>query len=614
MAPKDFLRIVNLLSKSQKLRLLTFAFLRVLSNLLDIAALAGIALLATAFSSYTSTSGSVAPINVPILGSVVIGEREAVLIALGVALLFLIKSVFSILLQLSTTLTVAEIETSIAERLTREFFRPSGGNSGEVIETVSKFQSNILVSSAGIANTLNAGIGLVTEASLALALIAVFVVVNPAVTAVTLLYFGVVLGGLNYLMNNRIKRNSYRIVEGSQGSLTASRDLFGVRKEVLLAGEGEGWIQKIVSAKRLAAFSTGLNFVLTSLPRYFLETALVMGLFSFLGGVILFSDLASQAVTVAVFLAGGLRLVAAILPLQLSFNGIIAAAATAREALEILYSIPGVSPVGGGSSHVSFRADANPVLTFDKVTFSYGSDAPAVSNVSFEVIKNTKTAIVGPSGAGKSTLFDIATGFRAPTSGEVRIGNQPIREMLDGASGQIGMVPQRSHLISGTLAQNVSLVPHAETDIEKATRCMREAGLESFVLNGSKDLEIEVTPDAGQLSGGEIQRLGLARALYRDPKILFLDEATSALDAETESKISKVLDLLRSQMTVVLIAHRLSTVMNADKIIYLDKGEVVAQGTFAELKKQVPDFAKAVQLMDLGESPSLERVTGIEPA
>jgi ABC-type multidrug transport system fused ATPase/permease subunit len=173
--------------------------------------------------------------------------------------------------------------------------------------------------------------------------------------------------------------------------------------------------------------------------------------------------------------------------------------------------------------------------------------------------------------------------------------------MLDGASGQIGMVPQRSHLISGTLAENVSLVPLVETDLEKASRCMREAGLESFVQNGSKDLEIEVTPDAGQLSGGEIQRLGLARALYRDPKILFLDEATAALDAETESKISKVLDSLRSQMTVVLIAHRLSTVMNADKIIYLDKGKVVAQGTFAELKKQVPDFAKAVQLMDLGE-------------
>lgn len=269
MASKDFLRIVRLLSNSQKLRLLSFAFMRVLANLLDIAALAGIALLATAFSSYTSTAGSVEPVKVPLLGSLLIAEREALLIALTVAFVFFIKSVFSIFLQLRTTLTVAEIETSLAEKLTREFFRPSRDMSGQSIETVSQFQSNILVSSAGIANTLNAGIGLLTEASLALALITVFVVVNPALTLVTLVYFGIVLWGLNYLMNHRVKRNSYRIVEGSQTSLSASRDLFGVRKEVALAGESEDWIQRIVSAKRLAAFSTGLNFVLTSLPRYF---------------------------------------------------------------------------------------------------------------------------------------------------------------------------------------------------------------------------------------------------------------------------------------------------------------------------------------------------------
>jgi ATP-binding cassette subfamily C protein len=102
-----------------------------------------------------------------------------------------------------------------------------------------------------------------------------------------------------------------------------------------------------------------------------------------------------------------------------------------------------------------------------------------------------------------------------------------------------------------------------------------------------------------QTSGGEIQRLGIARALYRDPGILFLDEATSALDAETEAQISKVQDSLRGKMTVVLIAHRLSTVMNSDKIIYLDKGRVVARGTFSELQNKVPDFAKAVELMGI---------------
>ena len=175
------------------------------------------------------------------------------------------------------------------------------------------------------------------------------------------------------------------------------------------------------------------------------------------------------------------------------------------------------------------------------------------------------------------------------------------RHLLEKTSGVIGIVPQRPHLVTGTLAENVSLESAASTDNSKVIECLEKAGLEQFIGVDGQGLELEVTPDSGQLSGGEIQRLGLARALYRDPKILFLDEATSALDAETESKISKVLDSLRSQMTVVLIAHRLSTVMNADKIIYLDKGKVVAQGTFAELKKQVPDFAKAVQLMDLRE-------------
>jgi ATP-binding cassette subfamily C protein len=129
---------------------------------------------------------------------------------------------------------------------------------------------------------------------------------------------------------------------------------------------------------------------------------------------------------------------------------------------------------------------------------------------------------------------------------------------------------------------------------------LNRAGLSKFTSQPNW-WELQIKPDSGQLSGGEIQRLGLARALYRDPKILFLDEATSALDAETEAEITKVLQELKNEMTVVLIAHRLSTVMGADKIIYLDSGRIVAEGTFQELKASVPDFARAVELMDLSD-------------
>jgi ATP-binding cassette subfamily C protein len=154
--------------------------------------------------------------------------------------------------------------------------------------------------------------------------------------------------------------------------------------------------------------------------------------------------------------------------------------------------------------------------------------------------------------------------------------------------------------VTGSILENVSLIEDAATNKDKVKQSLVRAGLGHFTAPENW-FELQIRPDSGQLSGGEIQRLGLARALYRDPKILFLDEATSALDAETEAEITKVLQSLKNEMTVVLIAHRLSTVMHADKIIYLDQGKIVAEGTFSQLKSKVSDFAKAVELMDLSE-------------
>jgi ATP-binding cassette, subfamily B, bacterial PglK len=223
-----------------------------------------------------------------------------------------------------------------------------------------------------------------------------------------------------------------------------------------------------------------------------------------------------------------------------------------------------------------------------------------LDGISFSVEPLSKVAIVGPSGAGKSTFFDLATGFREPSRGSITVGGINPRDILFGAPGTFGIVTQRPHLVTGSILENVSLVEDSSTDQDKVKQALVRAGLGKFT-ELENWFELRIKPDSGQLSGGEIQRLGLARALYRDPKILFLDEATSALDAETEAEITSVLQSLKSEMTVILIAHRLSTVQHADKIIYLDKGKIVAEGTFAELKVKVPDFARAVQLMDLSE-------------
>ena len=601
MQKLTFNSIAQILPRRQRRKLLLLAIARILANGLDILGLAGIALLATAFSALASGTARQSPLNLPIFGEILITETEAVFIAMAVVLTFILKSFFSIWLNLRTSLTVAQLESDFAEQLTRNYFSNEPTFEATLSETVSRFQNSILISTQSIGGFLNGRMTFIAESALLLALVTIFFFVNPIATLAILIYLGAVVYVMNRLVNFRLRRNSVNLVQGSETALTKSRELFGVRREVKAAGSTGMWLESIVTGKRQAATGVGLNYTLNSLPRYVIETSLIIGIFAFLAGIVVLSDLSSQSVTIGVFMAGGLRLIASILPLQAAYQQMIAASSQAQIAFQNLVAIhrQKVDASPDFSTHERLQI-ASADLKFEDVTFSFaGNPNPTLVSVSFEVTPNSKVAIVGPSGAGKTTYFELATGFRMPSSGKVSISGHSPREILESSPGVIGIVPQRPHLITGSLAENVSLVDEASTDLDKVVRSLELAGLGEFVDPNRFGIHGLITPDSGELSGGEIQRLGLARALYRDPKILFLDEATSALDAETESKVNQTLDKLRGNMTIVLIAHRLSTVMNADNIIYLDKGRVVAQGTFQELKAKVPDFAKAVELMDL---------------
>jgi ATP-binding cassette subfamily C protein len=599
MQKLTFNSISQILPRRQRRKLLLLAIARILANGLDILGLAGIALLATAFGSLAAGSARTSPIRLPVLGEVYITEYEAVMVAMAVALMFLVKSFFSIWLNLRTSLTVAELEGGFAETLTRNYFSNEPTFDGSLSETVSKFQSGILVSTSSISGFLNARMTFIAESSLLIGLVIIFFFVNPLATIAILGYLILVVFAMSRIVNFRVRRNSLAILEGSELALNSSRELFGVRREVQIAGQLDKWLAKIVTGKKKAAIGNGVTYTLNSLPRYVIETSLILGIFAFLAGVVVFSDLGSQAVTIGVFLAGGLRLVASVLPIQAAYQSMVGTSAVANTAFQTLLAVRAKARSSEGSPASDIHVEVGS-LEFENVEFKFpGSSSNTLQGVSFSVQPRSKTAIVGPSGAGKTTTFEIATGFRLPTAGVAKIAGYTPREILESSPGVIGIVPQRPHLITGSLAENVSLVDEASTDLDKVVRSLELAGLGEFVDPNRFGIHGLITPDSGELSGGEIQRLGLARALYRDPKILFLDEATSALDAETESKVNQTLDKLRGNMTIVLIAHRLSTVMNADNIIYLDKGKVVAQGTFQELKAKVPDFAKAVELMDL---------------
>lgn len=596
--PKLTIRsVLSTLPRPERVKLLLLAFARVLSNGFDILGLAGIAILASSFASLASGTQNAASVTVPILGQVVLTEQQAVLIALGIVLLFVSKSIFAIWLGLLTNMTLAKLETIFATILTKQFFANESESDSSLTDTVSRFQNNILMATPHIQTFLNSTISLLTELSFLIVMLIVFLLVNPIVALALLFYMSLVIFFLSQIVNFRVRRNSRITLEGNEFAINSSKELFGIKREVAAAGLTSAWVSKIIDAKSKAANSSALSGVLATLPRYVIETSLILGIFAFLGGVVLFSDLPSQAVTIGIFLAGGLRLVASILPIQGALHHMIGSSTSAHYAFERILEAQQLQVV---DKPKKIQMPIHESLILKNVSYSFPKSSDKVLDaIGFEIQKNTKVAIVGPSGAGKTTTFEIAAGFRSPSSGTAEIGGVPTNDVLTNFPGFIGIVPQRPHLLTGALAENISLIAKENTDYSRVAECLQLAGLGHLVNSDSFGLDKQVTPDFGEFSGGEIQRLGLARALYRDPKILFLDEATSALDAETESKVNQTLDKLRGNMTIVLIAHRLSTVMNADNIIYLDKGRVVAQGTFQELKAKVPDFAKAVELMDL---------------
>jgi len=255
-----------------------------------------------------------------------------------------------------------------------------------------------------------------------------------------------------------------------------------------------------------------------------------------------------------------------------------------RGTADPLLGPPAPAPEPPRTSIVPLRAER--AIRLEDVTFTYpGAHEPALRDLSLEIPIHQRTAFVGPTGGGKTTLIDLLLGLFEPTQGRILIDDVELNEQTLAAwRARIGYVPQSIFLSDASITRNIAFgVPDELVDMEAVTRAARAAHLDTFVTSLPHGYETLVGERGVRLSGGQRQRIGIARALYHNPDILILDEATSALDSVTEDVVMQAISELGRNRTIIMIAHRLTTVQACDRIYVLERGRVSAQGTYAEL-------------------------------
>jgi ABC-type multidrug transport system fused ATPase/permease subunit len=424
-------------------------------------------------------------------------------------------------------------------------------------------------------------------------------VVDPTIALSNVLFFGVVALVLYRLINRNIVE---LISEESRLQIKNGQllyELFGLFKETFAGGTRELYVNRLEELKKRQAFVAAKSKFMSDVSKYVMEVFFVLGALCFVGIQFILNDAGQAVSSISIFIASASRITPAILRLQNSAISLRSALGISRITLTMIEELKGFGDYKVERTVLSHTRDKfKGQIRIEDVTFAYrGKPRYVLENVNIKVAEGDWIAIVGPSGAGKSTLINLLLGVLKPTVGKVDISGLEPELATTNWPGKISYVPQDSFILQGSVKDNVALgVEEEMIDEDKVKNCLAKVGLLDLFLASDKGIDTEVGELGSKLSGGQKQRLGIARALYTKPKLLILDEATSSLDNISEQKILECLREIQGKTTIISIAHRLSTVINADKVIYMENGKVVSIGTFDQVRRRVPNFDSQVKL------------------
>ncbi len=539
-------------------------------------------------------------------------SRTEFLIVLGSGLFvfYAAKNVLTVALYYLQGRFVFYKEAQFAKRLLSTYLRRPYAfhlqrNSSLLMHTVAVSVSQVF--QLGVMPCLN----VIMEAMVVIGVFVAVLYISPAAALTAAVALALPLIVFYVSLRKHLARYGQNIERFGAASKLWINQSLGAIKEAKILGREDFFEAAFGEARFGEARYRNLSTLAITLPRPLIETVTIGGLVVVMAVSLGESaDLAGILPLLAVFGVAAFRLMPSLNRLAANFARIRVGEAAIDAVLSDLADAPD-APVA--ARHDEPAADAIGRIDLERVSYRYptGSGA-AVQDITLSIERGEAVAFVGPSGAGKTTLADLILGLFTPDTGRILVDGRNLSDDARGWQRHLGYVPQQIYLFDDTLRRNIALgLDDHQIDESRVLQAVRLAALDEFVRELRAGLDTVVGENGVRVSGGQRQRIGIARALYTDPYVLVLDEATSSLDRETEQAIMRAIESLRGRKTLIIIAHRLSTVCGCDRLFFLKKGRLADSGTFDELSRRNADFRRLPELDHLVEPRS---ESGVETA